>query len=306
MADQLTQSLQRRAAFGANFVDGATNLSQRRRYQEDIEAAGAAEEQAGQQQLNRAMTRAELADPMKARRLRLDEKKLETSASQFDARLSAEESRFQTKLMLDQEAMSLRQRQAEIAERKELRSVMDARRVVENTEAVEDHDFKLRSEGILPGSSQYAQAMVEQVIRNPYIAPDYRKTILQQANVDIDPEEVMKQWAAKGRKPSLTVTINPDGKETFRITDAAEKENPDKQRRELEKEWKDLMGNTNSADPAMRPYWKKRAETVGKQLMEFDNKPAAAPGAPATAAPAAPKPIDPARAAQLKSFLGIK
>src|SRR5688572_28549957 len=110
--------LGRQAAIAATF-SGRTNLAQRRRYQEDIQAAKQEQEQQVKRQFGLVNQRAELADPLKARTLRLNERKALTQENQFDERMTAEERRFQLKMQKDQEVMSLRERQAEIAERKE-------------------------------------------------------------------------------------------------------------------------------------------------------------------------------------------
>lgn len=278
MADPTIDNISaKRAAFSANFL-GTTNLAQRRRYQEDIEAARKEEGAAFDRQFERANQLAEIEDPLKARTIRNQE-------AQFEHRMSAEEKRFQIRMQKDQEVMSLRQRQAEIAEARELRLAKDARRVVENTDAVETAEFSLRERGILPGSKEYAQAMVQQVIRNPYIDPSFRKTILDQANVQDDPDEVMLRVQKGMKNPQVTVFVSPEGKERYTIREGPDPKAPKPIDTSSQlTEYKKLVDAFNKeGDPAFKAELEKKVHSMRKTMESSSGS---------TSASGSPKPLD--------------
>lgn len=306
-----SQELARKAEFGARF-EGTTNLAQRRRYQESQEEYDMETRREGQDQYETQLGRAAMRDPLKAENLAIARQRENRMSNEFIARedrfIRQEQTaaeRAQAKALLDAQKLKLDTMKVDIAQRKALREMQDAERIMKHTEDLESADFELRTNGLLPGTEGYAAGIAAAVAQNPYADPNYRKSVLQQAKIDVDDEELMAEYqSATGVKPKLAVTVGADGRKTFRIGPATggRADDPEKQRTELESQHRRLLEMAEKSnfaqDPESSAYYKQRATEVMGKLRGF--------GQPSTTTGEA-KPIDKDTASSiLKEFGGDK
>jgi hypothetical protein len=297
--------LTRRAEFGARF-EYTTNLAQRRRYQEAQEEYATESRSEGRQQFEQQLSRAAMEDPLKAETLRLGQQRERRMSGEAIAREDrffrqedAAERRFQTKLQLDEQKLKLDELKAGVAQRKALREMQDAQRVLEQTDALEAADFELRQNGLLPGSEGYAAGITAAAIQHPYADPTLRKTVLGQARVDVDEEELMARAGGSMKNPKLSMTVTPEGKTTYRISEAtvpATKQpkpaDPDADMRALETEHRALIGDFNrEQDPSMKAHFEKRIQGIRQRITSFGQAPATTEVAPTATEPAVSAPV---------------
>lgn len=241
--------LERRAAFAANFVDGTTNLAQRRRYQEDIAAAEEAERMEGEEIYNRAYNAAAIADPLKAEDLRLRERGQDFTRERAFAQMTASRNRFEKEMSLDEKKFQLDQNKFRIAEQKMKRELDLADRLQVQSNNVEQGLFEMNNNGIRRGSEAGANAVLSLLLNNPDIPKPLQAAILKDYRVDVDPEELefMMGMAPEGSR--LSVTLSPNGKSWTISPPLASrgKSGEDAVRSELMSEYKELLNMYKAA-----------------------------------------------------------
>lgn len=319
MADRdLTNILDKRAAFGANFL-GTTNLAQRRRYQEDIEAARMDQESRKRSKLESDLEAAmSTMDPIAAARLKFqmqregriaedadESRSLRREGLDFRKENALRDDEFriqdalrddefrreqlQIRTQLQEESLRLRERQVIMNERRTLRALKDKERIDNQTLAVEEADFELRESGMLPGSPEYANAIKEQLVRNPYADPALRKSLVEQARIDVDPEELVSLAADN---PGLSISTTPEGRKVFRMTapkptgstgasrGSSKVEDFDKQRMDMQARFESFVEKSQEAkkdkDQQLFEYYNGLAEAARSRMIEFEKPKATA------------------------------
>jgi hypothetical protein len=314
MADEALQS---QAEFASRFQN-TTNLAQRRRYQETMEEAEMDQRADSRNQYEQQLSRAAFKEPLKAEQLRLGRERENRMGREFTAREDrfirqedAAAERFQTKLQMDQQKLKLDEMKVGISQRKALREMQDAQRVLEHTDALEAADFELRQNGLLPGSEGYAAGITAAAIQHPYADPNLRKTVLGQARVDVDEEELMARASGSMKNPKLSLTVTPEGKTTYRISEATvpavkqpKPADPDADMRALETEHRALIGDFNrEQDPAMKAHFEKRIQGIRQRITSFGQAPATTeaitPSSSSTEAAPTTAPANPSRLQEL-------
>lgn len=235
--------IQQNAAWAQTFQGSTTNLARRNRYASQIAAA----KDEDKREADFAFEQAQRRDP-ELGRLMLAREKEKRQANQAGVMQNFRERQFgfQQQRAAEQGAMAAKRfdldlRKADVAERKAFRDRADADRVLAQTDALEQAAFDLREAGIMPGSPGYAAGIFAAAIDNPYAHPDLRRTILQDARIDADPDELLVEAQMLGMKnPKLVPQVLTDGRRTYRVSKGEEQAAADQDQEYLDaiKEWR--------------------------------------------------------------------
>lgn len=264
MADPTIDNiLEKRAAFGANFL-GTTNLAQRRRYEEDIQAARDAEKTSLAQQFDRANRVAELSDPLKARSIRNDEERLRQSAGQFTER----EDRLR-------DALSLRERAAQWKMEQKGLEVEDANTILDHTRGLRLGEFEMRRRGIKPGTEAYANGVFDLAAKYDHADPKLMTDISKAARIDEDIGSILVKRNAleeKGVKTRFRYTEGPNGP-SFTLTEEAPQTpktvDPTLQANREGALYDKMVKRFNEeGDPEFKSFLEKQIHTMRSQMQE--------------------------------------
>jgi hypothetical protein len=304
-------ALEDNASFARKFIGGTTNLAQRRRYQEDIEAARNERYDMQEMEFDRANRAAELADPLRARAIRATEQRLEYGADQFEARedrlgKQLEEQKFSNDIRYNRQ-----------------RSLDEQFRVKSTTEKLQSqHEanfFKgmadAAQQGLRPGSRAFASFVGELIDAN-YAAGDKLLTdALKTARIDGELSDVLSRKARMkedGIDARLTLRVGPDGRESFTLAESAppvakpEKPvDPGAERGKMQAEYQRLENLFNKADgkrnPEIKAFFGGELNALREKMKTGPNLSGTAISAP-TAPPAAPQVAAAAEAATPKLY----
>lgn len=229
MADPLTDVLDKKAAFSQTF-SGTTNLSQRRRYAQDISAAQDNRDEVNERTFNaRLQNDPAFARTMTARdRLQLDRESRLRDDDLAERRFTfdMEKTTRMEKLNRDKFDLDL-QRERRMLEKEE-EGLQEAKRITADTEFLEKAERDLRhGRGLFPGDPEYAKSAMDLLIRHPYAAPALRKSLVDAMRVDMDPEEVafeLKEISAQGLEPRISITTDAFGKKKRTLTGVPRKD----------------------------------------------------------------------------------
>lgn len=280
MAEPYT-ALERRASFAADFIGGTTNLAQRRRYQEDIQAARNERSDMADRRYGMAYDRAALADPMKAQQLQLEQRKFDQGVSEFDR----QESRLLKAQAIDEEALKLREQLADDAYDKSLMEIKDAKKIREHTMNLRKAEFQLRERGIKPRTPEYGNAIMPLLEQYDHADEKLINGIWQATRVEDDLADVLakrRALADQGIETKLRWTEGQDGRQSIGlgeiIPDAPQ--DPLKKKRELERDLETANKRllTSGSSPQMQKYWSGRIKETESQLLGLD-QPAGQPAA---------------------------
>lgn len=222
MADpEFPSVLKRNADWASTFGGASTNLAQRQRYAQDQEKY--AEELLGQQEstaLNLAKTNA-TAQNFYFRQKELERK---MKVDSFNRDLKHQQERRKDAMLpleMDTEKARAEAQDALVISRmnKEKRDARNAARVAQDTDAFEGKVDQLIESGIRPGSKAFADAVVGLVATHPFVPSDLRKTWLQQADVDTDPDQLMRDTEKYRDTHDTTLRMNDKGKWSIALTE---------------------------------------------------------------------------------------
>lgn len=285
MAETST-ALERRASFAADFIGGTTNLAQRRRYQEDIQAARNERSDMADRRYGMAYDRAALADPMKAQQLQLEQRKFDQGVNEFDR----QESRLLKAQTIDEEALKLREQLAKDAYTKTWMEIQDANKIREHTMALRKAEFQLRERGIKPRTPEYGNAIMPLLEQYDHADEKIVNGIWQATRVEEDLADVMakkRALADQGIETKLRWTEGQDGRQSIGLGEITPAAPPDplKKKRELERDLETANKRllTSGSSPQMQRYWSSRIKETESQLLGLDQP----VGQPAAQQPAA-------------------
>lgn len=121
---------------------------------------------------------------------------------------------------INQKRQELQLMQEQRLFQKAKRETEDLERIQLQTAAVEDGEAEMRSFGLLPGTEGYAAGLASLLKDNPYIDNGYRKLLLDQAFIEVDPADFQ---AALARGDKVVRTQDAEGRTKYSITAAPEK-----------------------------------------------------------------------------------
>ena len=211
MADPLTDTLNRRAAFAQNFTSTG-NLDQRNRFRQDIsEAADRAKEledaefEALQRKDPKVMSA--VTGRMKERRMAFEGQDRQALAERkFERQLD----RDVTIDDLNERKFGLQEKTQSVQRRKALMDIDRAERELDDTFAYEVGEQQLRDE-FGPGTTEYRQGIVELAASLPYLKKDIRQESLKEVGFE-DPDEAFRQASDFLKKGGKRVTGVPVGR----------------------------------------------------------------------------------------------
>lgn len=208
MADPMTVAQAQEdadAAWAERFRSSATNLSQRRKYTQDIAAAADTRHEQENAQFERALAGNKGLRDLVMGREKMDQQERFKRQAQENA---DRQFRFQQEKQIFDEDM--RQRKLELDEaqarrmmQKDMREIEQAKRMNDHLNNVEnDINFLVSERGFLEGTPEFAQGVVQSVLRNPFIPKEYRDTLFKAAKIKGDPDTIVAQAKSLGLEPS--------------------------------------------------------------------------------------------------------
>lgn len=286
----MTPSEQRQAEFAATFK-GTTNLAQRRRYQETLDRYESQRAQEGQQQYERALSAAEMADPLKAEANKIGqsrEQRLRGEAIMREDRFLRQEDekkrQFELRMQNDEKTLELRQRQELRAEEKRAKELELAAQQDEQMHRVFTEITDLALKGIRPGSPKFADAAFRLLRDNPNIPKDVRQGLHKDSGIDISLEQ-MDADAERFKNPNFRITRSPNGT-SYTVSEApipkVPAARPEVEKTQLLNEYSKMIDIYNK-DPGAKPFLEKPIQDMRERLKQFTSP--AVPSAPAPAAP---------------------
>lgn len=218
MADQGYDPVEQRARFATAF-QGTTNLDQRRRFAQDISQAKERESERDQVAFEQLQVRNPEVGRMVTGRMAEERQNRESIV-----RSNLAQDRFTwdqaTKVRmedLNERKLKLQQRQEDRMISKTEKELKDAERFEFDTDAFERGEEELRSQGFLPGSSEYREGVLNLGARHPYVDPGWRRTVYEGARVEMDADDIQAELAdIQAKNPGAAVTLSPEGRPTIR------------------------------------------------------------------------------------------
>lgn len=221
---ELDQEVYRKGAWARTFQP--ESVGQRQRYSQDIKAAEERTALREEQDLERlALRNPEVGRLLQSRK--------EFDAGQRNKALDRdfEERKFENQMTRDDRMAGIAQGRLALAGKLEERQLKKAERdlvmetkMLDDTEAVEDGVFGLQDMGIYPGSKEYASEVRNYLKAHPFIDPKYRATLIEDAYIEGDPDEIQGQLARSrpGSKFRATARQDANGRTRYSVTEAAE------------------------------------------------------------------------------------
>ena len=213
MAEPAFEVLKRNAEWAGTFGPASTNLAQRRRYAQDQEAYAA--DLLGQQQaaMVEEARRDKTAQNFFFRQQELDRK---TQMDRFKMDQDHQKAQWENELvplkMETERARADAARALEVSRlRKEKADAEKTLRVVTDTT-----DFESGIDSLLqtvrPGSETFAKGVLGLVAKHPFVPNDLRSTWVKQADIDADPDELMREMGRFKDTHDISITMSPSGK----------------------------------------------------------------------------------------------
>lgn len=222
MAD-ISPVVRRNAEWADTFGAASTNAAQRQRYAEDQQTlATQLLDQQAEQQMEELKTN-RLAQDLFFRQRELQRKQA-LDKTTMDLR-HAEDVRKEQMLPLQLEAEKARAAASAALEKqrlnKELRDAQMATRVATDTDAFEEKAGALAIQHN-PGSKEFAEGMLGIVAAHPYVSSDLRKTWMAQADLDNDPDQLMRDTAKFRDTHNTKLSLDSKGKWRIDLTPKTE------------------------------------------------------------------------------------
>jgi len=205
MAQPLDNQIEADAQWAAQFRGASTNLAQRQRYDKAIQAgndladrraAATAEQQLISNKGARDLMFGRLRDQREQERIGQANIRIGMEGRRMDAQTEREA--WQKEIA--QNAAAIKQAQEDRAIQKSLMDSRNALRIQSADDAVTKDAQALMDGGYNPGTEGFAKAMVASLARNPYASKDLQHSILADAQIKNDPNEVLgtiKQFSDK-------------------------------------------------------------------------------------------------------------
>jgi hypothetical protein len=259
MAERPRTALQDNASFAAKFIGGTTNLAQRRRYQEDIQAALNEQFDMEEEQFSRANRAAELADPLKARAIRATEQRLEQGMEQFEGR----EERLTKDQILKQKALEERISAHDWKQTQDIMVAEDKKLLNQHTQGLMLEMADVLKKGIRQGTEAFANEAFERVKKYSKADPKMIQNIFKDARIDADVNDLLAEQAyldEQGIKTRIRISKNAEGRLSGGLTQyippAAKPEktvDPGVERQKMQTEYSRLEKLFNEADGKRNP-----------------------------------------------------
>lgn len=204
------------AAWARTFRGSATNLAQRRRYNEDIAAATHNDE--------------ERAEVNFQERLMVDKGARDVffrgqEGARADARLKLDRDKFdwdQEKAEIDKDIRLKAERVKMLNERrlfgKEKRDAANAERILQQTTAAEAEAQSLLEFGLIPQTEGFASGVAAIFAKYPMMDPAARAALATSAKFDGDPEDINAELASLTPEERSRATVSKEAGGKWRIT----------------------------------------------------------------------------------------
>jgi len=188
------------AGWAQTFKGGSTNLSQRRRYAEDIAQGSINEDKREAADFDTSMAQNKgLRDlvfgranqQMAQQKQQLAEERLNFDRSKRD---------FDEELRLRAEKLKMSEEQRRM--NKDARDLANAERISKHTDALENDIQVLMDGGQMEGSPGFAAGAIASILRNPWADKQAKADILKAARIDADPDVLEHQAREMGLEPS--------------------------------------------------------------------------------------------------------
>jgi len=292
MADPLTDTLNRRAEFAAQFQD-TTNLDQRRRYAQDLTDAADRQKELDAaeferlQQKNPQLMNAVTARSKERRMGREGMEKQDLAERRFDRQLN----RDVTVDDLNERKFQLQEKTGAVQRKKALMDIDRAERELDDTFAYELGEQQLREE-FGPGSNEYRQGIVKLAASLPYLKKDIRQESLKEVGFE-DPDAAFREateFLKQGGKRVTGVPVGRGMKGTMEAPKAVESITEEDLDDEISKAYADRSAAKKAAksNPDEGPERRVMVEDRIKKL-EARKQQLESGAAPATQAPAVPR-----------------
>lgn len=217
MPDLVEKEIADNAAWAAQFRTAAVNPAQRARYQQQIKAGDAQQQQQADAQFERTLATDKTAQDFYFKKQ--SDARAERGQDRADYQASLAGQRF----ALDQEkAAALEQHKAADLElraaKDKLQSGLALKQKVETTAAVKDLT-DLYSRGVTKGSQDHVMSSLDIVANHPDADPVVLHQILGDAKIAGDPQEMVARLARipKEQRAGMRVTMNPKGELSFSV-----------------------------------------------------------------------------------------
>lgn len=226
MAEELDQEVYHQGAWANRFKNSAGSVAQRQRYSQDIKEADERASLREEQDLERlALRNPEVGRLLQSRK--------EFDAGQRNKALDRdfEERKFENQMTREDRMAGIAQGRLALAEKLAERQLKKAERdlvmetkMLDDTEAVEEGVFGLQDMGIYPGSKEYASEVRNYLKAHPFIDPKYRATLIEDAYIEGDPDEIQGELARSRPDSKFRATARQDanGRTRYSVTEAAE------------------------------------------------------------------------------------